>query len=213
MPNTPTYNLPYPTLSDTADVPRDIQALAGAVDSAIGSAAAGAGGTQKIADVTLASDTANIDLPSLPQTYAHLLVVHSLRGTSSSDIQPISLNVNNDGTGSYYSQLLRGNNNVASVIPFLAGAGMTIGGAPCATAASGVDTFGAGVLFIPNYTGSMYKQMVALSGAVTGGAAATMWIDAVVGLWFKTPAITRLTLSVLGGGVRTRSRATVYGLK
>lgn len=32
MPNTPNYALPYPVLADTADVPRDIQALATAID-------------------------------------------------------------------------------------------------------------------------------------------------------------------------------------
>lgn len=32
MPTTPTFALPYPTLSDTADVPRDIQALATRLD-------------------------------------------------------------------------------------------------------------------------------------------------------------------------------------
>ena len=35
MPTTPNYALPYPTLSDTPDVPRDIQALASKVDTAI----------------------------------------------------------------------------------------------------------------------------------------------------------------------------------
>lgn len=33
MPNTPVFALPYPTLSDTADVPRDIQALATRLDA------------------------------------------------------------------------------------------------------------------------------------------------------------------------------------
>lgn len=33
MPNTPVLGLPYPTDSDTADVPRDIQALANALDT------------------------------------------------------------------------------------------------------------------------------------------------------------------------------------
>lgn len=36
MPNTPVYALPYPTLSDTADVPRDIQALATKLDGLSG---------------------------------------------------------------------------------------------------------------------------------------------------------------------------------
>lgn len=35
MPTTPTWLLPYPTLSDTPDVPRDVQALADAVDDAL----------------------------------------------------------------------------------------------------------------------------------------------------------------------------------
>ena len=35
MPTTPNLELPYPTSADTADVPRDLEALAAAVDSAV----------------------------------------------------------------------------------------------------------------------------------------------------------------------------------
>ena len=38
MPNTPTYSLPYPANNDDVDVPGDMQALAEAVDTALGSA-------------------------------------------------------------------------------------------------------------------------------------------------------------------------------
>ena len=53
MPTTPNLELPYPTLSDTADVPADIEALAAAVDASLAAgrllavkyyAPAGAGG-------------------------------------------------------------------------------------------------------------------------------------------------------------------------
>lgn len=46
MPNTPTYNLPYPQDSDPVDVAGDIEALALAVDTAIGGGGGGAGGLQ-----------------------------------------------------------------------------------------------------------------------------------------------------------------------
>lgn len=39
---TPTYDLPYPELTDTPDVPRDMSALATAVDGALGDVAAAA---------------------------------------------------------------------------------------------------------------------------------------------------------------------------
>lgn len=45
MPVTPTYSLPYPQDSDPVDVAGDIQALATAVDTALGTAG-GSGGLQ-----------------------------------------------------------------------------------------------------------------------------------------------------------------------
>ena len=44
MPNTPTYALPYPADSDPVDVAGDMQALAEAVDTALGSAGGGGAG-------------------------------------------------------------------------------------------------------------------------------------------------------------------------
>lgn len=44
MPVTPTYSLPYPQDSDPVDVAGDIQALAEAVDTAIGTGSATGGG-------------------------------------------------------------------------------------------------------------------------------------------------------------------------
>jgi hypothetical protein len=44
MPNTPTFNLPYPQDSDPVDVAGDIQLLAEAVDTALGTSGGGGGG-------------------------------------------------------------------------------------------------------------------------------------------------------------------------
>lgn len=41
MPTTPTYSLPYPVDSDPVDVAGDIQALATAVDTSLGSVSGG----------------------------------------------------------------------------------------------------------------------------------------------------------------------------
>jgi hypothetical protein len=43
MPTTPTYALPFPTLTDTPNVPRDLEALAVAVDAELGKADVGRG--------------------------------------------------------------------------------------------------------------------------------------------------------------------------
>ena len=43
MPSTPVYSLPYPQDSDPVDVAGDIEALALAVDTALGSAGGGGG--------------------------------------------------------------------------------------------------------------------------------------------------------------------------
>jgi len=214
MPLTPNLALPYPVGSDTADVPRDIKALADKLDPLVATKADFATvGLSFIADLNLAADTANFNFTAIPQTFSHLLLTHSARSTAVADTVPLNLQCNGDTTASYYTQLLRGNNNAASVSAGLAGTGAQISGIPAANAASGVDTFGAGMLLIPNYVSSTYKLMLSLAGIVTGGAAATMWIDVTTVLYFKTAAINRLTLFPGSGAMRTRSRATLYGLK
>lgn len=47
MPNTPLYNLPYPTDSDPVDVAGDIEALATATDTALSNAGGGGSGGWK----------------------------------------------------------------------------------------------------------------------------------------------------------------------
>ena len=73
MPTTPNYALPYPTLSDSADVPRDIEALADRLDLVIPAAFAavgfhksnGAGGSINVAGQVLVFPTSDYDPSSI----------------------------------------------------------------------------------------------------------------------------------------------------
>lgn len=60
MPTTPNYALPYPTLSDTPDVPRDIGALANRVDTVLLAVRDGLRAADTVIDQRLDAHTAAI---------------------------------------------------------------------------------------------------------------------------------------------------------
>jgi hypothetical protein len=204
---TPKLALPYPVPADTADIPRDIKALAEKLDPLV--ATVGQVGMTKLAEVVLASPAATIDLAAIPQTHTHLLAIASLRSTNAAESNASNLRCNDDATASYYYGMVRGNNGTVAMSVGLGGTNAALFGIPANTAPAGVDTFNAGALLIPNYRGSQFKMMIALNAVILGGDASRVYIDQVTALWMKAAAITKLSFD---GNLATRSRITLYGL-
>jgi hypothetical protein len=211
MGQTPIYQLPYPELTDPADVPTDIRELAERTETVF--SGLGAGDMTRIADVNLAAAAASIDFQNIPQTFAHLLLSLNTRGVAAVNTDYTYLRMNGDTTTSYYSLMLHGTGT--GVTPGIQSNQGYLGflNAPGANAAGGPDVFGGGLVLFPAYTGAQLKSVFAITGAILSGTAADMFADQVTGLWFKTAAINRLTLSGLNGSFAARSRATLYGLR
>jgi hypothetical protein len=212
MPTTPIRGLPYPVPADTADVPRDIKALAETLDPLIAGVADV--GMTKLGEVILASPAAAIDLTAIPQTHGHLLLAVSLRGVAAAESTVAALRCNGDASASYYLGTVRGNNNTVAMTTGIAATSAQMFGIPAATTPAGADIFNAGLVFIPAYTGSVFKMMIAFNAVILGGDITRVYVDQMSALWFKPAAITRLTLDTSGGlNFATRSRATLYGMK
>jgi len=213
MGQTPIYQLPYPELTDPADVPTDMRELAERTETVF--SGLGAGDLTRIADVVLAADAASIDFQNIPQTFAHLMLVIHARTTTAGASDGVTGRFNADASGSYFSTAVRSAGTTPSVVTALSATGLILALVPAAAAAAGADVFGGAVVMIPNYANAtLDKNVFCYGGAVTFGTAADMFTEVNTGMWYKPAAITRLTLtSTNGGQLRARSHGTLYGLR
>jgi len=157
---------------------------------------------EKIATNTLSSAAATITFSSIPATYTDLVLVTSGNSTAANVYE--SLQVNGD-TGSNYSRTYlsgdgsitdSGRNNSQTYFRF--------------DAYSRVSATGRNIniININNYSNSTtYKTFLARSNN------AALGVDAVVGLWRSTAAITSITIFMDINNWTSGSTFTLYGIK
>lgn len=152
----------------------------------------------------LGSAQANITFSSIPQIYTDLLVVTSLRDTST--------------TNGWTNALVKPNNlstNLSNRVVFGWGSNNTgnfsdtfiyhetVGGASTAS------TFSNSTIYISNYTLSVAKAIMVETSTENNGNA----LNAIVGgLWDNTAAITSLVIEGQSGNLAQYSSATLYGI-
>jgi hypothetical protein len=211
MGQTPIYQLPYPELTDPADVPTDMRELAERTETVFGGL--GAGDLTRIADVKLAAAAANIDLQNIPQTFGHLLLLILGRSTAAVPIDSLNVRVNNITGANYYALTLRGSGSAASVVPSIGSTSVVLSGVPGATATDAANVRGGGLLLIPNYAATDgYPTMLAMTG-LTGGVATNIFVDQLTVLCNVAAAVNRITLTCGSGSVAAGARATLFGLR
>ena len=150
-----------------------------------------------------AGDAASIGFTSIPQTYTDLRIVLSLRNSNSSVIADVQFNGSSSNLSSKY---LIGSGSAASSLS--SGSILrTYGTDPTDYTAS---VFSNLELYIPNYTGSSHKSVVA--DYVTENNATAGYLGFTSGLWASTSAITQVTIFVSGGNVKQYSSASLYGI-
>ena len=158
-----------------------------------------------IQTVTVGSGGAStITFSSIPQTYTDLEFVVSGRATT--DNPTLQIFINNDQTSANYSfKLAEGNGSAASGAaasqPWL----MRI--TPSSASAS---QFSNGKMYIPRYTGSVYKTIIADS--VTENDGTTAYAALHVGVWLSNTAITSIVLDPYGTNFAEFSSASLYGI-
>lgn len=152
-----------------------------------------------------AGGASNITFSNIPQTYTHLVIMLSGRGSSGvvadSELRFNNSSSNNgailwelNGTATPYGQ------NLSNL--------KLIDNGPSSTSGQ----FSNNYILIPNYTSSSrFKQMMTQN--ITENASNSAWMTYVAGRWSDTSAITSIVLVPGGGTYVQHSRATLYGLK
>jgi len=157
---------------------------------------------------TLESSASNITFDNIPQFYSDLVILTSVRGD----------NANAQGLRIYFNGLT---SNLSSIFLFGDGSGVSQGtgtdgfaGSLFGTGAT-ANTFGNGMIYIPNYAGSTNKSFT--SDNVTENNATTSFQSIGVGRWASTAPITSFTVfgRTDGGGTNNLiagSSISLYGI-
>lgn len=161
---------------------------------------------EAIATVTVGSGGASsIDIQNIPNTYSDLLLVLSLRGSTSA-WNSHRLYFNNTNTNLSYRYIL-GDGSGASSSSGSNGYIGTIGGSNTTT-----NTFTNTAVYVPNYTSSNNKSYSVDNVAENNGT--TGYNVLIAGLWSSTSVIDRITVVSDGGANWVQySTATLYGIK
>jgi hypothetical protein len=170
------------------------------------------GGLGQIADSTAGGAVASFDFTSIPGTYAHLLVMCSLRGDTAATSAAVQARFNNDSAANYDDQRLTGSAAVPASAEALAATSATVGICPANTATA--NYFGGLCAFIPKYASTTGNKIFVAPFAYWIGTSGGNGVVGVGSGQWRTAgtAITRLTLLPSAGNFVAGSRATLYGL-
>ena len=158
-----------------------------------------------ISSVTVgAGGAANIEFTSIPQTYTDLIIYLSSR-TDVSNVDTLSVIVNNDSAGLNANKFLDGSGSSAR-----SGSsnGYQLLRQPSNYTA---NTFSNQQIYIPNYTNSSYKSFA--GEGVTENNATESYLTFTASLWTNTAAITTIKLLHASGNFVQYSTAYLYGIK
>ena len=144
-----------------------------------------------ISTVTVGSGgAASLDFTSIPQTATDLVLVMSLRDNRTDTASPVGLKINGVTTNRTVRILQSANGGGAFTesatyewVGFGAGGNTTS------------NTFGNGIVYIPNYAGSTNKSISADWGTENNSSATAALDGIFAGLWSSTAAITSLTIT------------------
>lgn len=162
-----------------------------------------------ISSVTVgAGGAASIDLTSIPGTYTDLVLVYSIRDSSTPGTAQGTLKVTFNGSATSYSgKMLYGNGSAAAS----ANSGTTYFDITHDNSGSSTaSTFSNCIITIPNYAGSTNKS-VSIDTAIEANATNALGVIG-AGLWSNTSAITQITLTPASGTISQYSTAYLYGL-
>lgn len=148
---------------------------------------------------------------SISQSYRHLLIVGSARGTTAASFVSVTMQLNGDGTAIYDHQQLTGNNAVVAAAESINSVAATVCDIAAASASSGANATIR--LSIPNYRGtSFWKHWDITHSLSTGTGTNTLHTKSWAGRYRSTNPITSIVLTVGSGNFATGSLFTLYGL-
>ena len=155
---------------------------------------------EKIATTTVSgSSTSTITLNSIPGTYTDLVLISNWVNSSSSTDTVIRFN--NDSAGNYSSTTLTGTGSSA-----LSNRYSNVSGVYISYNTGTSDRYG--ITQIQNYSNTTTNKTF-----LNRGNSASIDVQAVVGLWRNTAAITRIDIVNNAGVFNAGSTFTLYGIK
>jgi hypothetical protein len=158
---------------------------------------------EPIATTTVTASTAGISFTSIPSTYTDLIIVSTLiNSVAGSSVNGIRVRLNNDATALYSNTTLSGNGTTASSTRDTSVTEMYLG---LMGQASSTDQ-PISILNIMNYANSTTFKTIIARGSSAGAS-----VNAGVGLWRSTAAVTRVDL--LMPTYTMTGTATLYGIK
>jgi hypothetical protein len=159
---------------------------------------------------TLLSAAASIEFTSIPQTFTDLVLIHSARSAVSNTVVTAVVQFNGD-TGANYSVIrVEGTGSGVNTSALNSNALYGLAGPiPAANATS--NTFGNGVVYIPNYTSSTAKSFSSDGVSENNATLAAQVINAVI--WTGTAAITSILFRTFEvGNLVAGSTVSLYGI-
>lgn len=164
-----------------------------------------------VADSTLAAAATSIDFPSLPTTYAHMLVLLHGRGDTAAVSVGVRMRLNNDSSAIYYSQGVSAHGTLMAASESLAATSMSVGDLPAATASAGLG--GSCAIWIPGYAtvaGALAKGVHSSNSAPTGTTTGTVFVEEWACTWASGAIVNRVTLLAAAGNFVIGTHASVY---
>ena len=154
-----------------------------------------------------AGGSSGITFNNIPQIYTDLKLFVSVRDSANAVQWGFNLFVNNSLSSIYSTTLLRGNGSAASSLRFSSQTTTLIFDVPGSQATA--STFSNTEIYIPNYTSSNFKSIIADSVMETNNATSFMGMNACLAQ--TTSPITRLDLTAAGSWVQ-HSTISLYGI-
>jgi hypothetical protein len=162
---------------------------------------------EAIATQTLVNDTTTVTFSSIPQTYTDLIIVSSAQSTQSgSSINNLRGTFNSDTGGNYSATYLYGDGSAAGSIRETNLAIMPLGNMTQTSAT--YQTLN--IIHIMNYSNTTtYKTVLVRDNS------ASVQVEATVGLWRNTSAITQISLArgTSPNIIKAGSTFSLYGIK
>ena len=170
---------------------------------------------QPIYTQTIGAGGANtVAFNNIPQTFTDLQIVVSARSTAPS-FDNLRLRFNNDSSALYSTTVAAGDGFASFSERLSSGSNIFIfdyasGSLP--NASSTANVFSNLTAYIPNYTGTNFKQVISDSGTENNQPAEFVRLALGAGLYRSTNAITRIDVSVFGPSYAQHSTITLYGI-
>lgn len=169
------------------------------------------GVVRPIAEATLGSSAASIDITSIAADWSHLFLIVYARGDTAAINANVLARFNADTGANYDGQQLYGSGATPNAAESLGATSALAGQMPANSATA--NRFGSMGILIPHYANSAtHKTLVSMAGLVWGTATGTLRAMLTCGVWRSAAAITQVTLLPSAGNFVTGTRATLYGM-